>query len=55
MGLLEGVRTGRIGTYPVAEFHQEDEAVAALRSLRASIKTKAEWDAKAFKEGRKSS
>lgn len=55
VGLLEGVRTNRIDTYPVAKFDKEDEAVEALRSLQTGIKTKSEWDAKAFKECRKDS
>ena len=48
-GLLEGVRTGRRGTYPVVGFDDKEIAEKALRDLLEGVK-KGEWDAKAFKE-----
>ena len=49
VGLLEGVRTGRIGTYAVVDLDEKEIAEEALRDLLEGVK-KGEWDAKAFKE-----
>lgn len=51
---MNSLRTGRIGTYSIAKFDKEEEAVAALRSLRRSVKN-GEWDATEFKERKEDS